>query len=292
MACGPGGSTAADLRDRMFGPKMRLIHQQRQRAHILRVVGHEAERCRTAILEQMWDDWDHFFHDLDRHTGEPLRTPTAGGFAPFAFGLVPDDPKYVRALALLVDEAHFWAEHPVTQVSRSAAADADSPLTAGLTLPYTNSLIAEAMAAAIRSLKQRHVTRRKLMDFLWLYAGLQLEGGDLSRPLTRAAYDAASGEGGGALDCLQSSFNDLIIRHVAGLTPRPDDMLEVAPLGTGWDWFVLRDVPYRGHLVSIIWDKRADRKRPPGVPKGLSVYLNGDLVAESPELERLLVPLT
>jgi len=250
-----------------------------------------AERCRAALLEQMWDDWDHFFHDRAPDTGQPLRTPQAGGFAPFAFGLVPDDAQYARALALLTDDAHFWTEHPVALVSRGAADGAEGLLAAGLTLPYTNSLVAEAMAVALRALKQRHITRRRLMDFLWLYAGLQLEGDDPLRLLTREAYDTTTGEGYGALDCLQSSFNDLLIRHVAGLTPRPDDTLEVAPLCTGWDWFALRDVPYRGRLVTILWDKRPDRKRPPDVPRGLSVYINGDLVAESPDLERLTVPL-
>ncbi len=251
-----------------------------------------AERCRDALLAGLWDEWDHCFYDRDGATGEPLRTPQAGGFAPFAFGLVPDDPQYVRALALLVDEGHFWTEHPVAQVSRAARSANGSPdPLAGLSLPYTNSLIAEAMACAIRSLKQRHLTRRRLMDFLWLYAGLQFEADDLARPLTREAYASDTGEGLGASDCLQSSFNDLLIRHVAGLTPRPDDTLEVAPLCTGWEWFAVRDVPYRGRRISIVWDRRADRRRPAGVPRGLSVYVNGDLVAESPDLERLTVPL-
>lgn len=246
-----------------------------------------AERCRAAIVERLWDDWDHFFYDLERATGEPQRTPRAGGFAPFAFGLIGGEQRYAQALALLVDENHFWTAHPVPQTSRAAAGISEKSAPA---LPYTNSLIAEALAAVIRDDGQQQVTRRRLMDFLWLYAGLHFEDGDLARPLLREAYDADSGEAAGALDCLQSSFNDLVIRHVAGLTPRADNMLEIAPLCTGWDWFAVRDVPYRGHLVSILWDSRPPQD-PGAAPPGLSVYVDDDLAAQSPQLERLVVPL-
>jgi len=250
-----------------------------------------AERCREAILANMWDDWDHFFYPLDQPAGEPVRVPDAGAFAPFAFGLVPEDGPHAKALAALVDDTQFWSEHPVAQVSLQAAETPDPSALAGLTLPYTNSLVAEAMAFAIRRLKQRHITRRRLMDFLWLRSGLQCEGDDPARLMTREAYDTHTGEGLGAYDCLQSCFNDLIIRHLAGLTPGTEDTLEVSPLATGWDHFAVRDVPYRGHEISIIWDKRPDRQRDPETPKGLSVYVDGHLAAESPELEPLTVPL-
>lgn len=243
-----------------------------------------AERCRAAIQERLWDDWDHFFYDLERATSEPQRVPRAGGFAPFAFGVTGGDQRYAPALALLVDENHFWTAHPVPQTSRSAAG------ASGPVLPCTNSLIAEALAAVIRDDGQQQVTRRRLMDFLWLYAGLHFEDGDLARPLLRETYDALSGEGVGALDCLQSSFNDLVVRHVAGLTPRPDEMLEIAPLCTGWDWFALRNVPYRGHLISVLWDARPPQD-PGASSPGLSVYVDGNLAAQSPQLERLVVPL-
>jgi hypothetical protein len=243
-----------------------------------------AERCRAAILQQMWDEWDGFFYSLDRASGDPVRVPEAGGFAPFAFGIVPEEGPYGKALALLVDDRHFWTEHPAAQVS--VAAGDDAPL-AGLTLPYTNSLIAEAMAFAIRRLKQRHVTRRRLMDFLWLRSGVQSEGDDASRLACREVYDAHTGEGYGAYDCLQSCFNDLVIRHLVGVTPMPDGSLEVSPLCTGWEWFALSGVPYRGHTIDVVWDKRSERRREAETPKGLTVYVDGKLVAESPELERL-----
>ena len=247
-----------------------------------------AERCREAIVQKMWDEWDSFFYSLDQASGDPVRVPESGGFAPFAFGIVPDEGPYGKALALLVDDRHFWTEHPAAQVSVSAG---ETTTLSGLTLPYTNGLVAEAMAFAIRRLKQRHLTRRRLMDFLWLRVGLHSEGDDTSRLLCREAYDTHTGEGYGACDCLQSCYNDLLIRHVAGLMPQADGTLVVSPLCAGWDWFALHNVPYRGHTISITWDKRSDRQREAQTPKGLSVYVDGDLAAESPELESLLVPL-
>ncbi len=245
-----------------------------------------AEHCRKALVEQLWDEWDKFFYDQDAQTREPLRQPHIGGFAPFAFGLVPAETKYMAPLAMLVAPEHFWTPFPVTQKSLLSA-PAETPVA----LPYTNSLIAEAMATALRACPPNYITRRRLMEFMWLYAGMQLEGGDLMRPMTREAYNAHTGEGFGACDCLQSSFNDLIIRHLIGLTPRGDNLLEVAPLCEGWDYFVLHEAPYRGHRISVIWDNRPAGRRWEGVPRGLSVYVDGKLAAEAPELERLLVPL-
>lgn len=245
-----------------------------------------AEHCGKALVEQLWDEWDKFFYDQEAHTKEPLRQPHIGGFAPFVFGFVPAETKYMAPLAMLVAPEHFWTPFPVAQKSLLSASQ-ETPVA----LPYTNSLITEAMAHALRAYPQNYITRRRLMEFLWLFAGLQLEGGDLMRPMTREAYNAQTGEGFGAYDCLQSNFNDLIIRHLIGLTPRDDELLEVTPLCEGWDYFMLHEAPYRGHRISVIWDNRPAGRRLDGVPRGLSVYVDGKLAAEAPALERLLVPI-
>jgi hypothetical protein len=57
-----------------------------------------------------------------------------------------------------------------------------------------------------------------------------------------------------------STFCDLVITGVAGIVPRPDDVLEVSPLFTAeWDYFCLDGVRYRNHLVTIVWDRTGTR---------------------------------
>ncbi len=57
-----------------------------------------------------------------------------------------------------------------------------------------------------------------------------------------------------------STFADLVITGLAGIVPRPDDILEKSPLfPEEWDYFCLEGVGYRGHLVTIVWDRTGAR---------------------------------
>src|SRR5205807_10527530 len=57
-----------------------------------------------------------------------------------------------------------------------------------------------------------------------------------------------------------SGFIDLIITGLVGLRPRDDDTVEVNPLAPAeWEYLALADVMYRGHRLSILWDKNGKR---------------------------------
>jgi hypothetical protein len=60
-----------------------------------------------------------------------------------------------------------------------------------------------------------------------------------------------------------STFADLIIFGLVGIIPDEGQMLGVDPLlpRQTWDWFCLDGVPYRGHRVSIVWDKTGQQYR-------------------------------
>jgi hypothetical protein len=83
-----------------------------------------------------------------------------------------------------------------------------------------------------------------------------------------------------------STFNDLIITGLVGLRPRADDVIEVHPLlpSNKWDWFCLDNVLYHGKIITIVWDKTGAKYKK---GKGLSVWVNGKKVAESPDLKKL-----
>ena len=68
-----------------------------------------------------------------------------------------------------------------------------------------------------------------------------------------------------------STFCDLVITGVAGLVPRPDDILEMNPLlPEEWDYFCLDGVRYRNHLITIVWDRTGERYG----EKGFQVYVD------------------
>ncbi|MBI4875893.1 MAG: hypothetical protein HY822_14755 [Acidobacteria bacterium] len=83
-----------------------------------------------------------------------------------------------------------------------------------------------------------------------------------------------------------SGYCDLVITGVAGLRPRADNVVEVAPLlpqNTG-DWFYLDNVLYHGRRLTLAWE-RSGRKFGRGA--GLRVFADGREIARSSRLERI-----
>src|SRR5207249_3871594 len=67
------------------------------------------------------------------------------------------------------------------------------------------------------------------------------------------------------------------------------DTIEVNPLAPEkWEYFALDDVMYRGHRLSILWDKNGRRY---GRGKGLHVLVDGEEVASAESLRRLRAKL-
>lgn len=241
-----------------------------------------AQKVTEALLDRLWSDWDRFFMDLPA-AGAELPTRAVRSLLPLALGLAPDDARYDAALAVLLDQEQFWTAYPVAELALQTAAKAS-------VRPVLNAMAADVMAEAIRH-QREPITRGKLMEFLWLNARLLCEEDDCYRPQSRETFDGQNGVGAGAVDVLLDNFNDVIIRVLAGLSPQWDETLVVDPLAAGWTYFSLRDVPYRGHLVSVIWENRPEGDRPASTPVGLTVIVDGQVAAQSPSLEKMEIVL-
>jgi hypothetical protein len=243
-----------------------------------------ADRCRQALLTMLWCEWSDFFCDLTQGSGLPIETPQTRSLLPFALGLVPENPQYAVALDVLVDPKVLWTPYPVAETALET-------VSGGTVRPDLDAMVADVLADAIRNRRQNAIDRLRLRGFIDLYARLMCEEGDPSRPQTRHSYDALTGQGEGALDVFVDAFNDLIIRHLIGLVPQGDDTLLIDPLGHGFRHFRADDVPYRGHLVTIIWESRPEGERYPDAVAGLTVRVDGQLVAQSPQLEKIVAAL-
>jgi hypothetical protein len=65
--------------------------------------------------------------------------------------------------------------------------------------------------------------------------------------------------------------------------------VEVNPLvPASWDYFALDDVAYRGHRLSIVWDRDGTRY---GRGAGLSILVDGRAIANASSVQRLTAPL-
>ena len=94
-----------------------------------------------------------------------------------------------------------------------------------------------------------------------------------------------------SVDYNHSTFADLIIEGLVGLRAAFGALwFVVNPLASDLAYFVLDNVAYHGHSVSVAWDSNGSRGYR-GCPKGLCVWVDGEVRASSPTLAALNVSL-
>lgn len=245
-----------------------------------------ARRIQGAVRNMLWDK--DFFYSVPVGENYVVPVKECVGIYPFAFEL----PHKSQAIAFkaILDPEEFWGPWPITTCTMKCPMYTPKVQLCnwnGPVWPHAESIVANAMANAIRIYESQDVTPKKLYDLLDAYTKLQYEDkGTWLKPNVREEANADDGQMYGCPDYFHSTYNDLIIRLVGGLVPRNDDTVELHPVvGVPWDHFRLDRVPYRGHMLSIVWDDR-DSGRYPGVPKGYSLYVDGKLIGTKPKLEK------
>ena len=170
--------------------------------------------------------------------------------------------------------------HPVAV----GGADSHGPLRTTQTL--------KGMANLLQNYQQDHVSRADYLKLLHNYAVSHRKDG---KPYIAEALNPFTGSWKGhdmyyrSEHYFHSGFVDLVITGLAGLKVEDSDTLTVDPLApVEWDYFALENVPYRGHLVAIVWDRTGTHyDRGPG----LQVFVDGRLAGSSPTLGKLSVKL-
>jgi len=84
-----------------------------------------------------------------------------------------------------------------------------------------------------------------------------------------------------------STYNDLIITGICGLRPQIDGSIVINPLlpKDQWDFFCLDGIRYRGHTLTIIWDRDGQRYHQ---GRGLTLMVDGRLVANRKDLGKII----
>jgi hypothetical protein len=262
-----------------------------------------ADRIRAAALAKLWDPQDRFFYGAREKDDALARCREVVGFYPFTFGLPPRERKFAEALRFLTDPKEFWSPFPVASAARSVPVFSakiqrwpgpggvvTGCMWNGPTWPHANSLVLDALARVLREYPcEGIVSRQDFEALLDRFARLHFEKGDPQRPLLREYADGDTGENWGCPDYFHSTFDDLLIRHLGGLVPREDDAVEVDPLVANLAWFRFDGIPYRGHLLTIAWDRPDGDWKLADFSEGFSVAVDGWRVATKPALEKILV---
>ncbi len=86
-----------------------------------------------------------------------------------------------------------------------------------------------------------------------------------------------------------STYNDIIITGLIGLRPSLNNVLIVNPqIPDDWDWFCMDNILYKGHIITIMWDRTGDKY---GKGKGLRVYADGKVVGKSKGVSKIDIQL-
>jgi hypothetical protein len=273
----------------------------------------KAANLKENLQKKLWDPKRHFFLHMakqdEQRDGSTVKALShiydsgkfAGsehgreliGYVPWQFGL--PDPGYESAWKYLMDPEYFYAPYGPTTVERHDPLYHISKTCcwwSGQSWPYAATQTLVALANLLNNYKQDVITKDDYVKLLQLYARTHRKNG---RPYIAEAADPDSGSWDGhdsynhSEHYFHSAFNDVIITGLIGLRPRDDEAIEVNPLAPeAWDYFGLDDVMYRGHHISIFWDKGGTRY---GRGPGLHVLADGREIARSDKLSRLVATL-
>jgi hypothetical protein len=165
----------------------------------------------------------------------------------------------------------------------------------GAVWPFATSQTLTGLAKFLRGPPQPYVTRDDYFEQLLTYARAQQQNG---KPYIGEYHDEVTGawlitgpKAERSRYYNHSTFNDLVVSGLVGLVPRADNVVEVNPLvpEDAWDWFCLDGVPYHGRVLTIAWDRDGRRYHRRA---GLTVWVNGEELAHSPNLTKLEAPLS
>jgi hypothetical protein len=256
-----------------------------------------ADRVRHATLDQLWDDDTRFFYP--QRASDHLRAPIREihGFFPFTTLLAPDEPRYTQGLAALTDPEDFWARYPpvITSLKHYKTWTWDMD---GLTRNIAPHPISMGARTALQAIKHYHghpITPADFMELMRRYNDLLYPGvhpGDpYWRPNAHEYYSkwepnaqAPQPKPSEISHDFHSMYLALVVEGVVGLTPRVDALIELEPMAREWPFFALDGLRYRGHDLTITWDRPDGEVRYEGYPEGFSLYIDGTLAFTEPAL--------
>ena len=285
-----------------------------QTSDIRHQFSNKAEEIRKKVLKKLWDEEDKFFKVMPRGTDSLSSARELLGYVPWYLGLVPPGQGYEIAWKQLMDPEGFFAPFgPTTAEQRhpgfSISYEGHECQWNGPSWPFATSQTLTALANVLNDYQQDYIDKEDFLetlkiftrshrfrqvppagdtiqsDFLWIDENLNPFNGDwLARTRMEVmGYNHGFRERG--IYYNHSTYNDIIITGLAGLRPSLDNKLTVNPLiPADWDWFCLDNVLYKGHIITILWD-RTGKKYNKG--KGLRVYADGKLIGKSVELRKL-----
>lgn len=250
----------------------------------------KADTLRDLIEGKLWHAEHQFFETMRKDTLAAVRE--AIGYIPWYFNL-PEAGKYDSAWLQVTDPKGFAAPYGLTTAERRHPEFRTRGVGKcewdGAIWPFASAQTLTGMANYLN-----HTDRPVIGDSVYfrqmeLYVESQYHRG---RPYIGEYLDEVTGywlkgDQERSRYYNHSTFNDLVITGLVGLRPADNDDVVVNPLipEGKWDWFCLDNIAYRGHNLTIFWDKDGSRYHQ---GKGLRVLVDGREAGHTDRLEKLV----
>ena len=278
----------------------------------------EAEKIRQLTLEKLWDKKDLFFKVIPKGTDSLCSARELLGYIPWYLELVPKNRGYEIAWAQLMDPSGFFAPFgPTTAEQRhpgfKVSYDGHECQWNGPSWPFATAQTLTAVANVLNDYPQDILTKKDFFetlkiftkshrfrqippggepivtDQLWIDENLNPFNGDWLARTRMEVQKHNHGFTERGIYYNHSTYNDIIITGLVGLRPSLDNILIINPLiPDSWDWFCLDHILYKGHLITILWDREGTKYNR---GKGLQIFSNGKLLAKSATIRQLAVSL-
>ncbi|KAI1420199.1 Six-hairpin glycosidase-like protein, partial [Xylaria sp. FL1777] len=246
-----------------------------------------ADELETAMYKILWAPEQEFFMDIIRPNNPDLTRLTGReqvGLFPYRFGIGLNKSYAQPALDAMFDSMGFFAPFgPTTLEIRDPWFAATKPDPSyccwwnGMSWPYSTSHTLKSLAAIYRS-GVTNATAEQYHQYLQTYARTQQKNGQPYVAESHSPFsDVWSADTRNHSEHYDhSTNNDDVITGLLGIIPQSDDTLHLSPIiPSNWTYFALENLPYHGHLVTILYDKDGSRYN---AGPGLTVYVDGEEV--------------
>jgi hypothetical protein len=253
----------------------------------------KADTLKRLVQTKLWHP-ERLFFQTRTEADTLAQVREAIGYIPWYFGL--PDKGYEAAWKELSDPAGFLAPYGLTTAERRHPTFRSRGVGRcewdGAVWPFATAQTLTAMAVVFNAYGSEYVTDSLYFRLLEQYVESQYHRG---RPYIGEYLDEVTGywlkgDQERSRYYNHSTFNDLIVTGLMGLRPTKGNELIIQPMipVDQWDWFCLDQVPYRGHLISLLWDKTGQHY---GRGRGFQVFVDGLPVAKADKPSRLSIDL-
>ncbi|RYO84047.1 hypothetical protein DL764_009386 [Monosporascus ibericus] len=245
----------------------------------------------AAMFKHLWASEQKFFMDIIRPDNPDLTRLTGReqvGLFPYRFGIGLEESYAQPAVDAMFDSQGFMAPYgPTTLEIRDPWFMGEKPdgyccYWNGMSWPYSTSHTLKSLAAIYRA-GNTNVTTQQYYQYLWTYAKTQQNEG---RPFVAESHypfedDWSANTANHSEHYDHSTNNDDVITGLLGILPQSDDSLIISPIvPDGWTYFAVENLPYHGHLITVIYDKDGSRYNQ---GSGLTVFVDGENVLNTEE---------